>query len=229
MTASLPIQTQINIYTDGSKTDSHTGSGYVILKGNEVIKESMKRLPDKATVFQAELMAIQMAMLDITGILSATDRYIKNFSDSRAAIQALHSATVTSQLVKETVLALNLVGGKVDRLEIAWIKAHVGHWGNERADQLARDSIKLTNNVHEILLPYSHFKQELWDVTYRIWKDEWVSNTTCRLSKHFLPYPNKNKSKEILKLSKSQMRRLLELITDQNNLNYVQSKIILVR
>ena len=31
--------------------------------------------------------------------------------------------------------------------------------------------------------------------------------------------------KEILKLSRSQMRRLLELITGQNNLNYVQSKI----
>ena len=50
-------------------------------------------------------------------------------------------------------------------LEIALIKAHVGHWGNERADQLARDSINLEHNVHGILLPYCHFKTELWDVT----------------------------------------------------------------
>ena len=49
--------------------------------------------------------------------------------------------------------------------------------------------------------------------------------TTCRLSKNFLPCPCKNKSKEILKLSRSQMRRLIELITGQNNLNYVQSKV----
>ena len=65
----------------------------------------------------------------------------------------------------------------------------------------------------------------LWGVTYKLWKDEWTTNTTCRLSKNFLPYPSKSKSKEILQLSRSQMRRLLELITGQNNLNYVQSKI----
>ena len=37
--------------------------------------------------------------------------------------------------------------------------------------------------------------------------------------------PSKNKRKEILKLSRSQMRRLIELITGQNNLNYMQTKI----
>ena len=221
----LPIQTQINVYTDGSKTERHTGSGYVIIRGGNTIKEGSRRLPDEATVFQAELMAIQIAMLDLAGILNDNDSYVKIFSDSRAAIQALNSSTVTSQLVKNTIAALNLVGSKVSRLEIAWIKAHVGHWGNERADQLARDSINLKHNVHGILLPYSHFKMELWDVTYKLWKDEWSTNSTCRLSKNFLPYPDKNKSKEILKLSRSQMRRLLELITGQNNLNYVQSKI----
>ena len=166
-----------------------------------------------------------MSMLDLAGILNDDDSYVKIFSDSRAAIQALNSSMVTSQLVKNTIDALNLVGGKVSRLEIAWIKAHVGHWGNERANQLARESINLDCNENGILLPYSHFKAELWDITYKLWKEEWSTNSTCRLSKNFLPYPDKNKSKEILKLSRSQMRRLLELITGQNNFNYVQSKI----
>ena len=75
------------------------------------------------------------------------------------------------------------------------------------------------------MLPYSHFKKELWEVTCKLWSAEWIANPTCRLSKNFLPYPDKNKSKELLNLSRSQMRRLLELITGQNNLNYVQSKI----
>ena len=122
-----------------------------------MVKEGNKRLPDESTVFQAELMAIQMAMLDLAGILKEGDRYIKIFSDSRAAIQALNSAVVTSQLVKNTVSALNLVGGKVDRLEIAWIKA-----------QLARNSVNFTHNVHGILLSYTHFKQKLRDVTYKL-------------------------------------------------------------
>ena len=54
---------------------------------------------------------------------------------------------------------------------------------------------------------------------------EWSSQLTCRLSKKFLLSSCKNKSKDILKLSRSQMRRLIELITGQNYSNYVQSKI----
>ena len=121
---------------------------------------------------------------------------VKVFSDSRAAIQALNSNIVSSQLVKDTITQLNIIGNKVNRLEISWIKAHVGHEGNEKADQLARDAYKLDVTSHDLLPPYSHFKQELADVTYKFWTDEWVSHNTCRLSKKFLPFPSKNNSKE---------------------------------
>ena len=57
------------------------------------------------------MMAIQMAMIGLAGILQEEDSYVKIFSDSRASIQALNSSTVTSQVVKDTVAALNLVGG----------------------------------------------------------------------------------------------------------------------
>ena len=67
---------------------------------------------------------------------------------------------------------------------------------------------------------YSHT-----ETTYKLWTTEWTNQPTCKLSKNFLPFPSKHKRKEILKLSSSQMRRLVELITGQNNLNYVQSKI----
>ena len=79
-------------------------------------------------------------MIELANKITEQDRYVKLFSDSRAAIQALNSSTVTSQLVKDTVKALNFIGGRVERLETAWIKAHVGHPGNERVDQLAREA-----------------------------------------------------------------------------------------
>ena len=71
-----------------------------------------RRLPDEATVFQAELMAIKLAMFDSAGQLQEDDRYVKLFSASRADIQALNSNIITSQLVKDTISALNLVGVK---------------------------------------------------------------------------------------------------------------------
>ena len=62
-------------------------------------------------------------------------------------------------------------------------------------------------------------------VIFKKWEDEWITQPTCILSKNFLPRPDKNKTKEILKLSRGQMRMLIGVITGQNNLNYVQSKI----
>ena len=88
-----------------------------------------------------------------------------------------------------------------------------------------KQKIELTPTVHGIMLPYSHFKTQVTEITYKLCTDEWQRHPTCRLSKNFLPFPCKRKRKDILKLSRSQIRRLLELITDQNNLNYVQSKI----
>ena len=94
----------------------------------------------------------------------------------------------------------------------------MGHPGNEKADQLAHEAANIKEIFNSIRLPYSHFKSHLSDIAYKIW-------ASCRLSKNFLLYPSKNKSKDILKLSRSQMRRLIELITGQNNLNYIQSKV----
>ena len=100
--------------TDGSKTDKHVGLGYTIIKNNNPYIEGSRRLPDEATVFKDELMAIKLAMFNLAGRINESDRYIKIFSDSRAAIQALNSAVMTCQVVKDTINALNLVGGKVE-------------------------------------------------------------------------------------------------------------------
>ena len=57
-----PIQSQINIYTDGSKTEEHTGAGYSIWESNEEIITGKIRLSHNTTVFQAEIIAIKEAV-----------------------------------------------------------------------------------------------------------------------------------------------------------------------
>ena len=90
---------------------------------------------------------------------------------------------------------------------------------------MAREAMNQIENIHGLFPPYSHFKTELWAAIYKIWATEWQTHPTCRLSKNFLPKPDRNKSKQILHLSRGQMRRLIELISGQSNLNYVQNKI----
>ena len=60
-TAKHRTPTQYNVYTDGSRTDDQTGTGIVIYKGTREIHSSSHRLPDYATVFQAEVTAISQA------------------------------------------------------------------------------------------------------------------------------------------------------------------------
>ena len=69
-------------------------------------------------------------------------KYIKIFSDSQAALLALNSAEITSELVLKTKEALNLLAQCTQRVTLVWIKAHVGHPGNEIADELAKEATK---------------------------------------------------------------------------------------
>ena len=96
-------------------------------------------------------------MIRLNEILQPQDKYIKLFSDSQASIQALNSYEIKSLAVLDAIKALNLVGQKVNRLEINWIKAHVGHPGNEHADKMAREAAQQIENTHGLFPPYSHF------------------------------------------------------------------------
>ena len=100
-------------------------------------------------------------MIRLNEILQKQEQYIKLFTDSQASLQALNSHEIKSLAVKDTIAALNLVRQKVNRLEISWIKAHVGHPGNEMTDKLARELISQQENTHGIFPPYRHFKSEL--------------------------------------------------------------------
>ena len=60
-----PVKTQINIYTDGSKIDEHTWCGFTINRYNTEIAADSIRLPDYATVYQAEVLAIRLTMIEV--------------------------------------------------------------------------------------------------------------------------------------------------------------------
>ena len=46
------------------------------------------------------------------------------------------------------------------------------------------------------------------------------------MTKIFYPQPDSNKAKKILKLNRGQLKKLIELVTGQNNLNYMNNKVV---
>ena len=106
-TETLPIQSQINIYTDGSMTCNHVGAGFVIYENNTEINSKSIRLSYNTTVFQAEVIAIREAIKAFKTIKKPHQQYIKIMTDSQAALLALHSYDYTSLIVHSAMEELN--------------------------------------------------------------------------------------------------------------------------
>jgi len=109
--------------------------------------------------------------------------------DQATPYSTLNSNTVTSSLVKQTIITLNLLADSTERLEICWIKAHVGHDGNERADQLAREAVKNSQVGVNTPQSWACYKAQLKEETYNEWERRWTNDNAYRMTKIFYPKP----------------------------------------
>ena len=80
--------TQFNVFTYGSRKDDRTGCGFAAYHLKRIILANHYRLPDFATVFQAEISAIGQAADALSAKVTHTLKHVKIFMDSQAALLA---------------------------------------------------------------------------------------------------------------------------------------------
>ena len=222
-----PIPSQINVYTDGSKTKQGSGAGYVIMSGKDrVLHTQSINLTENASIFQAELIAIKEAALYLQNNEDTQGVFIKFFSDSQAALQALKSNKCTAMTVKDTHTALNSLANQAKLVRLTWIKAHVGLDGNELADEYAKlgtidDSTQLATQTTG-----KEIKGATREYVYHKWKEKWRALKKCRMTKVFYHGPDRRVGKVVARLSRTDMTLFIHAITGHNNLNYMNSIII---
>ena len=74
------------------------------------------------------------------------------------------------------------------KIKFNWIKAHAGHYGNELADQTAKDAaIKSNINERYTRIPKSTVRRELRDYGATKWQSEWDITTKGAITKTFFP------------------------------------------
>ena len=164
----------ISCYTDGSRTESGVGGGFLTTANNShsnLISEYSFKLHDFCSVFQAEVVAIHEGA---TSLLDRRNTKIVFWSDSLSALQALSNKTTNSKTVKRChdVLAELATHNNVS---LMWVVAHSGHWGNEKADVLAKAGTSC-NNLLNSFMPQSYIKAKINSKVNMLAKANWVRN-----------------------------------------------------
>ena len=120
--------------------------------------------------------------------------------------------------VKRTKDSLN-EAGRSKNIVVKWIKAHVGHYGNELADIKAKEGAGKTLIGPVPFFPVSRtcVKQAINRFTRDKWQARWNKIKDARQSHIFFPHIDLNKGKGIISLSKNQIGPVVawNLIFDQ--------------
>jgi len=197
-------------YTDGSRTDSGTGSGIYDVRPNRSYCFPLGKF---ATVFQTEIYAIlQCAYENIRRAYK--NKRILIFSDSQAALKALSGPKVTSRLVAECLDALFALAS-LNEVTLVWVPGHRGILGNEQADKLARQMSALLILGPEPALGISKrsAREALKNWTERQHYNTWQDRPGCRHGKLFIGRPCKKRADDLLKLGKQLIRAKVVILT----------------
>jgi len=131
----------IGVFTDGSMNEEGRVGGGWHVEGLAGSKEGMGRL---ATVWDGEVVGMRGGIQMVP-----EDHKILLLSDSQAAIAAVRKAGRTGRArtgeLKEVVEEIRKRQQNLgpDAVRFAWVKAHVGTRGNEKADRMAKAGAEL--------------------------------------------------------------------------------------
>jgi ribonuclease HI len=183
-------QRTILIYTNGSKNEHGVGSGVAIFVQQELALQLQFRLGIKCSNNQAEQLAIVKALeaIESTDIPKNSPCTIDIFTNSRITIDLLKNANNHSYLIKEIRKRLSILDRANWTIEISWVKAHIGIYGNELADQLSKSATRNSDiAVSFNRIPTSTLYSKLNEVITQKWQTDWDNCTKAAITKEFFP------------------------------------------
>jgi ribonuclease HI len=218
--------TGICCYTDGSRIPGEgTGAGFYITFPTTPSISRSYALGDDATVFQAELTAIEKSAQYLLNRTTPFTPKIDIYCDSQAAILALDAQYVQSTTVISCVALLNRLSS-LSSVTIHWIKAHVDHRGNELADRAAkrgtRANLDPDPSIEVCSLPIAKaiIDRIIQDDTYDRWQYEWETSPHYRQTKIFFPGIAVGASRSLIKLHRDALSRVIRWTTGHCFLRY---------
>ena len=132
------------VFTDGSKMNERVGAAAVINRhfqnGETTCRHLTKRLPDNSSIFAAEATAITLA-LNYYQHMGPGHHDVIVYSDSMSCLQAIEGEDTENPFICHNMNLLWLLNDKGTHIRFCWIPSHCGIDGNERVDQLAKETL----------------------------------------------------------------------------------------
>jgi ribonuclease HI len=175
----------LKCFTDGSKNHIGVGSGFCILRGDQIIKSSKFKLASYCSVFQAQLLAILQAIKYINSKFSSTTVII--FTGSQTAIKALQDSNSLTFLIQQVFTEVTKGKEKELKFKFTWIRSHSGEVGKEMADSLAKQGAVSHRSIDFELIPMSFIKKYIHNNNIDIWNRRWTSSSTGETTRRYFP------------------------------------------
>ncbi|GFV06759.1 RNase H domain-containing protein [Trichonephila clavipes] len=171
-------------FTDGSKLNGRVGLACVFYEKGVEYVTFQHRLRDECSVFQAELLCINLAVKLIQDSLRQGGTL--NFlicTDLLSSLHCLLNVNSTEKLVVEVQSILFYLDCDI---HFSYVRGHSGNLGNDRADQLAKEATCQDVNLL-MSVPLSHWKHLAWERTVSSWNTEFLASPKALWTKRFFP------------------------------------------
>ena len=206
------------LYTDGSKLNENSGFGAVYMQNGDICNEVHGSIGQDATVFQAECYAILHGL----DLITAENTGVTVFTDNQSVVHSLSSREMSNKTIAELKTDLNNKCRNQNlQIRTKWIKAHVGHPGNEYADELAKKGTEMRPFGPLPIIPVNkttiYTQIDKW--TQSLWDTRWKNRTDSRQTAIFFPKINLRKSQNIVKLHKNTIDLVVRAITGHDHRN----------
>jgi ribonuclease HI len=177
----------LQIFTNGSKSEQGVGAGVAIFKSGNHIKSLQYKLNKRCTNNQAEQLAILRA-LEYTENLQTEDKTATVYTDSRMTLDSLKNSKIHTFLIEEIRRKLTQMEKINWKIQLCWVKAHVGIQGNELADTLAKEAATSTDIMECYKkFPKSVVRSELGEKSVEKWQRDWDQTTKGQITKEYFP------------------------------------------
>ena len=103
-------------------------------------RQLSKRLPDNSTIFAAEATAISLA-LNYYQHMGPVHHDVVVYSDSMSCLQAIEGEDTENTFICHIMNLLWPLSDKGTHVGFCWVSSHCGFDGNERVDQLAKETL----------------------------------------------------------------------------------------